>query len=396
MRHRLLLHPDLLCLGSRAFSAEIAVSAAALQREPSQASARTLFQRSIRKLLARFNPVVWEDEPKFSKLGPLVVSLEEGLDELNAAFGPPAPDNAAPQGLARAVENLIKDSFRLEAEGVEKTIPIARIRRAAWWSRLAPAGKGKLLLIENADRMQEGARNALLKLLEEPPGPVTMVLASNRSGAMLPTILSRLRPYRFSARDEAAEREVIRRVFRGNDPAEYSTAPAAGRGGLISAYIDSFLPVTGDKIQALAAFFTASAAAKALQLAKKKGPAEPSPLVLGLGKFSAPQAEAAGLGRPVMLCREVCAAVVKGAGDFEIPSVFSRFLKALLDQVSASLRGSADLVRYEQAAFSDLWRACSSRAESSVSVYNQSPSLALERLFTEASSGMAELCVPVR
>ena len=84
-RHRLLVHPDLLCFGFRPFSAEIAASAGAFLRETGSASSRVLFIRSIRKLLARFNPVLWEDEPKGKKFAQLVDSLEEDLDDLDAA-----------------------------------------------------------------------------------------------------------------------------------------------------------------------------------------------------------------------------------------------------------------------------------------------------------------------
>jgi DNA polymerase-3 subunit gamma/tau len=388
-RHRLLLHQDLLCLGSRPFSAEIGASAAAFLREPSQAAGGTLCIRAVRKLLVRFNTALWEDEPKFSRLGPIIISLEEGLDELEAARSGAGADSGK---INKAVESLVKDSLKLEAEGVEKTIPIGRVRRAAWWSRLAPAGKGKLLLIENADRMQDGARNSLLKLLEEPPGPVTLVLTSARPNTLLPTVLSRLRPYYFAARDEAAQREVIRRVFRSDaaGPAKSETGGGEEGGGLISAYLDSFLPVPGDKVQALAAFFAASAAAGAAHLVKRRGAAELPPSVLGLGKHAAPLGEAAGLGRPVPTCKEAAAMVIKGAAGFAMPSLFSRFLKVLLDQISASLR-QMEFSSPERISFSELWRDCAARAESAVSVYNQTPALALERLFIEASRGMAEL-----
>jgi hypothetical protein len=88
--------------------------------------------------------------------------------------------------------------------------------------------------------------------------------------------------------------------------------------------------------------------------------------------------------------------VIKGAADFEVPSLFSRFLKVLLDHAAASLRqtgspGQPGFPPPERISFSELWRDCAARAESAVSVYNQSAALALERLFIEASRGMAGL-----
>jgi DNA polymerase-3 subunit gamma/tau len=161
--------------------------------------------------------------------------------------------------------------------------------------------------------------------------------------------------------------------------------------GLISAYLDSFLPVSGDMVQALAAFFTASAAANAVLLGKKQGAV--SPLVVALGKHTAPLAEAAGLGRPLASCKEAAAVVLKGAGDFEIASMFSRFLRALLDHVSASLKQPDGPAQSERIAFSEAWRDCAARAESAVSGYNQNPGLALERLFIEAGRAMADMRV---
>ncbi|MDR2079576.1 MAG: DNA polymerase III, partial [Treponema sp.] len=76
-RHRQLVHPDLLLLGPRNFSAEIAASAAAFLRDPPAQAVRFLFIRSARKLLARFSPVLWEDEPKIAKLNPYIQSLDE-------------------------------------------------------------------------------------------------------------------------------------------------------------------------------------------------------------------------------------------------------------------------------------------------------------------------------
>jgi DNA polymerase-3 subunit gamma/tau len=374
LRHRFLIHPDLLCFGPNSFSAEIAASAGALLRELSKESAnpasRTLFIRSVRKLLARFNPVLWEDEPKKGKLAiaPLVNSLEEDLDEMEHQA--PSPE---------LTERIRKNAFKLESEGMSETIPIAQIRRAAWWSRLAPIGRGKLLIIENSDRMQEEARNSLLKILEEPPARLTLVLTTARPGSLLPTMLSRLRPYRFSARDALVEKEVIRRVFK--DEAGESGQEARG----IAAYLDSFLPVSGDTIEALAAFFVASVAYKAALLSKRQG-LPISDEVVFLGKYSAPLAEAAGLGKKQGEAAPVIAVILEKADRFEIRSLFSRFLCCVLDLVSVSQRQAAFLP-----STLELWKKCSAWGETAVVVYRLTPAQVLEKLFIDLSRGMLAL-----
>ena len=375
LRHRLLLHPDLLCLGWRAFSAEIAASAGSFLRETAAKEAsRLLFIRSVRKLLCRFNPALWEDDPKSSKISPLVYSLEEDLDEFEQS------EIGGKNSAEKSVNAILKGAFKLESEGIAETIPIAQLRRAAWWSRLAPSGRGKLLIIENADRMQEEGRNSLLKLLEEPPVRLSIVLTTSRPGSLLPTIHSRVRPYRFGARDSATEDEVIRRVFRDNV-----------KGLRIGDYLDSFLPVSRETLSALAAFFASSAAYKAVLLAKRQGSPQPVQAVL-LGKHCAPKAEEAGLGKPQSDTYAVISLVLEKAGKFEIRSLFTRFLRCLLDEVSLSQREvSSDHFPGGQTAFYELWMNSIAWAENAVGVYNLRPAQGMEKIFTDLSRGMAEL-----
>jgi len=49
-----------------------------------------------------------------------------------------------------------------------------------------------VIILDDADAMAHPAQNALLKLLEEPPGHVVFILTAHMSQALLPTILSRV------------------------------------------------------------------------------------------------------------------------------------------------------------------------------------------------------------
>jgi DNA polymerase-3 subunit gamma/tau len=372
-RHRFLLHPDLLCLGSRPFYAEITASGETLLRDGSSA-ARILFIRSVRKLLLRFNPVLWEDDPAAGKISPLVNSLAEKLEEFD--FINREKQNAAEQNPA-LIKKISKDAVTLESQGISGTIRIDQLRRAAWWSRHAPFGRGKLLLIENADRILEEARNSLLKILEEPPGRVSILLTTSRPGTLPSTVLSRLRVYRFGARSREAEAEVLRRVFR-------SDTKDLG----INGYLDSFLPVSCGALEEAAAFFAASAAYKAVMLSKKQGRPLPEEAVL-LGKFCAPKAEAAGFGRPREDTLRVTELVLEKAGKFEIRSLFSRFISILLELVSESLRQPP--AKTPVLAYNELWKKSAGWAHNAVSVYNLRPGPVLEKIFTDLSREMAEL-----
>jgi DNA polymerase-3 subunit delta' len=57
--------------------------------------------------------------------------------------------------------------------------------------RTSARGRGKAVLVYPAERMNHVTANALLKTLEEPPGDVKFVLASEAAHQLLPTIRSR-------------------------------------------------------------------------------------------------------------------------------------------------------------------------------------------------------------
>jgi len=214
-RQRRLAHSDLLLFGKRSFPEELAVAKEFAIRQPSQASAY-FFLRAARKLLARFAPALWSgEESRLGKAAPLVQSIEEALDTLDPErFAAPIAERAA-----KAIESVSADAVSLEALAPDAP-PVFMIRNMEVWAQLAPAGKRKTVIIENADHMLDSARNAMLKILEEPPETVRFILLTSRRASMMATILSRARLYHFAARGEAATAEVLRRVFKSDEKAE--------------------------------------------------------------------------------------------------------------------------------------------------------------------------------
>lgn len=59
------------------------------------------------------------------------------------------------------------------------------------------SGGWRVVIIDNADRLNRNAQNALLKILEEPPPCTLLVLVTHQPGALLPTIRSRAQDIRF-------------------------------------------------------------------------------------------------------------------------------------------------------------------------------------------------------
>jgi DNA polymerase III subunit delta' len=73
-----------------------------------------------------------------------------------------------------------------------KEIRIEAMRDAVEFAqRTSARGRGKAVLVFPAERMNNVTANALLKTLEEPPGDVRFVLASDAAHQLLPTIRSR-------------------------------------------------------------------------------------------------------------------------------------------------------------------------------------------------------------
>ncbi len=59
-------------------------------------------------------------------------------------------------------------------------------------------GKARVFLVDEADKLNDQSANALLKVLEEPPGTSHLILITARPAMLLPTILSRCQTIRFS------------------------------------------------------------------------------------------------------------------------------------------------------------------------------------------------------
>lgn len=76
-----------------------------------------------------------------------------------------------------------KPSKEIRVEAMRETVEFAQ--------RTSARGRGKVVMVYPAERMNTVTANALLKTLEEPPGDVRFVLASDAAHQLLPTIRSR-------------------------------------------------------------------------------------------------------------------------------------------------------------------------------------------------------------
>jgi DNA polymerase-3 subunit gamma/tau len=226
--------------------------------------------------------------------------------------------------------------------------------------------------------MREEGRNSLLKLLEEPPGTVSIILTTQRREAIMPTILSRIRPYRFLKRSAESEKEVIRRVFQDN----LENKSLAEGGSLIGAYMDSFLPRSAEKLYPLAAWFIASLARIAVQALRAKRAAVPE-ILNALGERYAPVADASGFERTVKSA-VIIKTLIDESGNFENDS-FSRFLKLCLEMICAVTREAQDP---HHIAYNDMFKKFTGEADTASRVLNQNTALALEALLYKLKKAM--------
>lgn len=91
------------------------------------------------------------------------------------------------------------DVLFLQVPSDKTVIPVESVRALTdALSDRAYAGGRRAVIIDDADRMQDVAQNALLKTLEEPPEGVTFFLIVSSLNVLLPTVVSRCRVIRLS------------------------------------------------------------------------------------------------------------------------------------------------------------------------------------------------------
>ncbi len=374
-RHRVLAHPDLLILGPRTFPEEIPAGLDLLRRSPGRASAY-FFVRSVRKLQKRFDAALYEgEETRLAKASALLRELEERLDLVR-------PDDFQGEVLSEAALDAAGEATetarKLEAF-VPDTVPVFQVRAAGYWTRMAPSGNMKTIVIEGADHMLDASRNALLKILEEPPASLEFVLLSSRPSALMATTLSRLRPYTFRSRGFQGEAAVLERVFKLGRPEIDSLVPPRGQrtDGAIEAWLAGKRPFGQAQARRLAlSFLGAVGARQALQAGLDPAIAAMPELLEDLSFGTSP--EAAGELGDLALADLGQATKDFGAKDDAYASSFDEFLGALSILLSAILRlpglGPSGFLLVE--AWAALIREAKTRAE----IYNLNPGLLAESL----------------
>ncbi|MDP3261727.1 MAG: DNA polymerase III subunit delta' [Tabrizicola sp.] len=130
-------------------------------------------------------------------------------DDDGGMFAPPPPttlDIAPANPVARRLLQLAEPRLFLLRRGpneketaLSQVISVDEVRKMkSFFSLSAADGGRRVAIIDSLDELNTAAANALLKLLEEPPARVTLLLIAHQPARLLPTIRSRCRELRLS------------------------------------------------------------------------------------------------------------------------------------------------------------------------------------------------------
>lgn len=362
-RHRALTHQDMLILGPKSFREELSIGSVMMERAPGVAS-RYFFVRAARKLVRRFDRELYEgEEGRLSKALPLVRQLIEGLDVCAPAKAGSGSDDAA---AAKEAARLLGVCSKLE-DMLPAATPVFQVRAMEFWARLAPYGRRKTIIIEHADTMLDSSRNALLKILEEPPAHSVFVLTTTRRQAIIPTILSRVRRYRFIQRTGSDAKAVIERIFKDSATGIES----------VGDYVARYRTSSHSQLDSLAASFAAALLARANRV--------------GPGLTDGPLLRLAAQGGSVetAMSDAMSATANFGSSDDAFSYTFPAFLDATGSAFSSLLREQGSGIETQRVV--ERYASLARDAMLRYSSYNLQPAALAERLadaFSDSDGGL--------
>lgn len=130
----------------------------------------------------------------------IIIEGDEGLGKHTLArfisFAAVCEDDNAPCGVCKGCHladlgNHPDIAVVLPEDG-KKNIAVSQIRKLKDETVIKPhMSKKRVFIIDGANTMNENSQNALLKVLEEPPGDIVFILITESKSALLDTIVSR-------------------------------------------------------------------------------------------------------------------------------------------------------------------------------------------------------------
>lgn len=211
---RNLTHPAIVLLGDRYFRSEIKSAYRCYLEKKSYTTVRHLLQ-SIRKFTRRVDPHIFQTASGAagSKLMHPIQSINEQLLIIEGAI----TDSALDEPRISALLSEMQPTINTAVASFPHHIAIDMIRALIRWGHMrmgtAQHTIQKVAIIERADFLSERAANALLKLTEEPPPHLTILLLSTNSAKLIPTLRSRVRELSTQQRSLTMEQEILAQQF---------------------------------------------------------------------------------------------------------------------------------------------------------------------------------------
>lgn len=171
---------------------------------------------------------------------------------------------------SRIARGLHADVLVIEP-GESGSIKVDQARHAIERSGYRPfEGRRRVVIIDQADAMEDAGQNALLKTLEEPPAASIFILITSRPDLLLPTVRSRCQRLRFGhlAPREVAEVLVRDHGFSEGDAQAAALVAAGSIGRALEEDSDAYVGARDAAVDLLSALATVSNPRQRLAAAK--------------------------------------------------------------------------------------------------------------------------------
>jgi DNA polymerase-3 subunit gamma/tau len=205
---RRLTHPYTMTLCCRDHNGEVAAARDLLARQKNAAS-RDVLISALRKGISSYNTAFFEAASQSKKKDfDAAHEIDQMLTEMEDQ-----DISSRLNEVMKLGEKAVKRLSKLNG-GITKPLPVRHIRMIGTHLRNRGAEHNRIVILEGVDQMNEAAANSLLKILEQPPERCYFILIANSQHAVLPTILSRVRPYHFQDREAFDQQQVIQNIFK--------------------------------------------------------------------------------------------------------------------------------------------------------------------------------------
>src|ERR1700747_2063574 len=105
---------------------------------------------------------------------------------------------------------LVPDPVGLKNPVARPMLRVGQLRAVQRAAYFQPLGRRRVFILDGAETMRWDVANVFLKILEEPPGPATLILTAPSPYALLPTIVSRCLQFHFAPLPQAAVEKILK------------------------------------------------------------------------------------------------------------------------------------------------------------------------------------------